>query len=226
VRRAISARRTTGLVQVHMIDTSQLILFIGAALALLLVPGPAVLYIVTRSVNQGRPAGLASVLGIEAASLVHVAAASLGLSAILVSSALAFNVVKYLGAAYLIYLGMRKLFAKEDVQTAFVAQHEPLRRVFAQGIVVNLLNPKTALFFFAFLPQFVRVESGSVPLQIFSLGMLFVCLATLTDSSYSLISSAVAGRLKSSTRFVSGSKYVTALVYVGLGLTTALASKK
>jgi threonine/homoserine/homoserine lactone efflux protein len=209
-----------------MFEATQLALFLGASLALLLVPGPAVLYIVTRSVSQGRTAGMASVLGIEAASMVHIAAASLGLSAILVSSALAFNLVKYLGAAYLVYLGVRKLIEKEPVQESRPVERQPLLRIFAQGMLVNLLNPKTALFFFAFLPQFVRVGHGSPALQIFVLGILFVSLATLTDSIYSLVSSAVAGRVKGSSGFLAGSRVVTGLVYVGLGVTTALAGKQ
>lgn len=137
-----------------MFDPTKLYLFIIASLALLLVPGPAVLYIIGRSVSQGRPAGVASVLGIEVASLVHVTAAALGLSAILLSSALAFNVVKYLGAAYLIYLGIRTLLSKDKAPEEAAAKPDSLRRIFTQGVVVNLLNPKTALFFFAFLPQF------------------------------------------------------------------------
>lgn len=206
-----------------MFTPSQLLLFVTAALVLLLVPGPAVLYIVARSVNQGRLAGLASVLGIEAASLIHVAAAALGLSAILVSSALAFNLVRYAGAAYLIYLGVRKLLVKEaDIVSDTQREPASLRRIFAQGVVVNLLNPKTALFFFAFLPQFVSLERGNVTMQFLALGLLFVCMATCTDSTYSLLSSAIAGRLKSSPRFLSGQRYVTALVYVGLGVSALL----
>src|SRR4030067_954680 len=148
-----------------MFELSRLYLFVVAALALLLIPGPAVLYIVARSVNQGRPAGLASVLGIETASLLHTGAAALGLSAILLSSALAFDIVKYLGAAYLVYLGIRKLFAREEDQNSQVTKPEKLLRIYSQGLVVNLLNPKTALFFFAFLPQFVDTSRGNVTFQ-------------------------------------------------------------
>src|SRR5690348_8638222 len=130
-------------------------LFLLAALGLLLIPGPAVLYVVTRSAAQGRRAGLASVLGIESASLMHVTAASLGLSALLLTSALAFNIVKYLGAAYLIYLGLRTLLAREASQHMSVPAQRSGWQLFSKGFLVNLLNPKTALFFYAFLPQFV-----------------------------------------------------------------------
>lgn len=138
-----------------MFESSQLYLFLGASLALLLAPGPAVLYIVARSMNQGRMAGIVSVLGVESANFFHASAAALGLSAILVSSALAFDIVKYFGAAYLIYLGIRKLLVRQEEAQEKATKQESLSRIYSQGFVVNLLNPKTALFFFAFLPQFV-----------------------------------------------------------------------
>jgi len=211
-----------------MFQPTQLYLFILASLALLLVPGPAVLYIIGRSLSQGRPAGVASVLGIEAASLVHVTAAALGLSAILLSSALAFNLVKYLGAAYLVYLGIRSLLAKDKTPDDVVSKPHSLRRIFSQGVVVNLLNPKTALFFFAFLPQFVNPASGNVTLQIVLLGLLFISMATVTDSTYALLASSIAHRLKANLRFAQGQRYFAGLVYIGLGLTTAFSgsSKK
>src|SRR5512145_739647 len=165
-----------------MIDPSQLYLFIGASLALLLVPGPAVLYITARSANQGRLAGLVSVLAIETANFLQAVAATLGLSAILLSSALAFDVVKYLGAAYLIYLGIRRLLLREEGEDGGEINPEPLARIYWQGLVINLLNPKTALFFFAFLPQFVDPARGDVTTQTLLLGALFVGMACITDS--------------------------------------------
>jgi len=207
-----------------MLDTTKLTLFLIAAIGLLLVPGPSVLYIVTRSVSQGRAAGVVSVLGIAAASLIHIAAASLGLSAILLSSALAFGVVKYLGAAYLIFLGLRQLFRKEAdqaAQTQQAAKPQSLRRIFSQGFAVNLLNPKTALFFFAFLPQFVNLNGGNVSGQILLLGGLFVGMALITDGTYALLASLLADRLRSSQRFSKVQRYAAGVVYIGLGLTTA-----
>ena len=149
-----------------MFSLSGLSLFSAAALILLLTPGPAVLYIVARSLDQGRLAGFVSVLGIEVGNLVHVLAATLGLSAILVSSSLAFAVVKYLGAAYLIYLGVRRLIQCQAGLPAATFQPQRLRRIFRQGVLVAVFNPKTALFFFAFLPQFVDPSRGSVTLQL------------------------------------------------------------
>lgn len=209
-----------------MIDSSQLYLFIGAALALLLVPGPAVLYITARSASQGRMAGLVSVLAIETANFLQAAAAALGLAAIVYSSALAFDVVKYLGAAYLIYLGIGKLFFSTDKKSDESVKTESLWRIYWQGFVINLLNPKTALFFFAFLPQFVSPERGNITGQSFLLGAIFVLLAIVTDSLYALLASSLAEQLKGNRRFQKGGRYFAGLVYIGLGITTALTGSK
>ncbi|HSL46868.1 MAG TPA: LysE family translocator [Anaerolineales bacterium] len=209
-----------------MFEVSQLYLFLGATLALLLVPGPAVLYITARSANQGRLAGLVSVLAIETANFLQAVAATLGLSAILLSSALAFDVVKYLGAAYLIYLGVRKLLVREEASESGEIKPESLSRIYWQGFAINLLNPKTALFFFAFLPQFVNPDKGNVTAQTLVLGVLFVGLAIITDSLYALLASSLADRLRGSRHFQKGQRYFAGLVYVGLGITTALTGSK
>jgi threonine/homoserine/homoserine lactone efflux protein len=209
-----------------MIELSQLTFFMGATLALLLVPGPAVLYITARSANQGRLAGLVSVLAIETANFAQAVAATLGLSAILLSSALAFDVVKYLGAAYLIYLGVRKLLVSEEGAADEAIKKESLARIYWQGFVVNLLNPKTALFFFAFLPQFVDPDKGNVMGQTLLLGALFVGMAIITDSLYALLASSLAEKLKGSRNFQKGQRYFAGLVYVGLGITTAFTGSK
>lgn len=205
-----------------MIELSKLYLFMGAALVLLLVPGPAVLYITARSASQGRLAGLVSVLAIETANLIQAIAAALGLSAILLSSALAFNIVKYLGAAYLIYLGIKKLMASDNGLADEVIKQESLSRIYWQGFAVNILNPKTALFFFAFLPQFVDPARGNVIAQNLLLGAVFVGMAIITDSMYALLVSSVAGRLSGNRRFQKGGRNFAGLVYIGLGITTAL----
>ncbi|MBK9006076.1 MAG: Homoserine/homoserine lactone efflux protein [Anaerolineales bacterium] len=204
-----------------MIDPSKLSLFIVAAVALLLVPGPAVLYITARSASQGRAAGLVSVLAIETANLIQAVAAGLGLSAILLSSALAFDVVKYLGAGYLIYLGIRKLRSPEQAADEEIKQ-DSLHQIYWQGVAVNILNPKTALFFFAFLPQFVDPARGNVIAQNLLLGLIFVALAIVTDSLYALAISAFADQLRGNQRFQTGGRYFAGLVYVALGITTAL----
>ncbi len=204
---------------------ANLLLFVTATLALLLVPGPAVIYIMTRSIDQGRTAGLVSVAGIESAAFVHTLAAALGLSAILLSSALAFDIVKYIGAAYLIYLGVQKLLSKDEDDAEAVVPKQSLGQIYKQGVIVNLLNPKTALFFFAFLPQFVDPTHGSVTIQIVMLGLIFVGMATVTDGIYAIISSLLAGWLRGNKRFKRVQRYVSGTVYVGLGITTALAGR-
>lgn len=209
-----------------MNEPSSLIVFIGASLALLLLPGPAVLYITARSTSQGRMAGFVSVLAIEAANLAQAIAAGLGLSAILLSSALAFDVVKYLGAAYLIYLGIRKLLTKEEAGAGQEVKRESLSQIFWQGFVVNILNPKTALFFFAFLPQFVNPAKGNVALQTLSLGVLFVALAFVTDNVYAFAAGSLAEKLNTNAKFQKGQKYFAGLIYIGLGVTTALTGSK
>ncbi len=209
-----------------MIEPSKLYLFMGAALVLLLIPGPAVLYITARSASQGHMAGLVSVLAIETANFLQAAAAALGLSAILLSSALAFNVVKYLGAAYLIYLGIRKLLSSDNGSDKEKIKQESLSRIYWQGFAVNILNPKTALFFFAFLPQFVDPSKGNVTSQTLLLGAIFVGMAIVTDSMYAFLTSSIAGRLSGSRRFQKGGRYFAGLIYIGLGVTTALTGTK
>ena len=205
---------------------STIALFLLAALGLLLIPGPAVLYIVTRSIAQGRRAGLASVLGIELAGLIHAAAAALGLSALLLTSALAFSVVKYVGAAYLIYMGVRTLLTRQEHHAASVSTPKSLFELFTQGFLVNLLNPKTALFFYAFLPQFVNPARGAVVGQILLLGALFVLLASCTDSLYALLSSTLGQWLTHNVGFQRIQRYVTGSIYIILGVTTAVAGSE
>jgi threonine/homoserine/homoserine lactone efflux protein len=205
---------------------SSVTLFLVAALGLLLIPGPSVLYILTHSAAQGRRAGLASVGGIELASLTHTLAATLGLSALLLTSALAFSVVKYLGAAYLIYLGVRTLLARHESSQTAVPAPRSFSRLFAQGFLVQLLNPKSALFFYAFLPQFVDPARGAVTRQILVFGVLFVLLASCTDSLYALLGSTVGKFLTRNVRFRKGQRYVTGGMYIVLGVTAAVAGSE
>jgi threonine/homoserine/homoserine lactone efflux protein len=201
-------------------DFDALALFSLAALALLVVPGPAVLYIVVQSAEHGRLAGLVSVAGIHLGTLVHIAAAAVGLSALIVSSAIAFSVVKYAGAAYLVYLGVRRLLAREPAE--LVAGHdEPLWHLFTRGVVVNVLNPKTALFFLAFLPQFVD-PSKTVWTQIVVLGLTFVALGFLSDGVYALVAGTLSRWLRERRRAL---RYVSGSIFVGLGVTAALARR-
>lgn len=208
-----------------MPDPASLGLFAVAALALLLVPGPAVLYVVARSIHQGRRAGLASVLGIHVGTLVHIAAATAGLSALIVSSAIAFTAVKIAGAVYLVGLGLWTLFSRRAESEIALGGERNLRRAFEQGIVVNVLNPKTALFFLAFLPQFVDRDASHPALQIAFLGLLFAALGLVTDSLWALASGTAGGVLRRSRRIVRGQRYVTGSVYVVLGVAAAFGGR-
>src|SRR5262249_30955559 len=176
-------------------------LYLVAALILLAIPGPAVLFVIAQSVGRGRRVGLVSVLGLHAGSLVHVAAAALGISSLLLASATAFSVVKYAGAAYLVLLGLRRLLTRQTGPGAPVGRAAGLARHFRQGFVANVLNPKTALFFFAFLPQFVDPAHGLPALQVTILGLTFVALGLVTDGLWALASSTAGERLRRSTRF-------------------------
>jgi threonine/homoserine/homoserine lactone efflux protein len=202
---------------------SSLLLFVSAALVLLAIPGPAVFYVTSRSIGQGRSAGLVSALGIGVGTLFHVAAAALGLSALLMSSAIAFSVVKYLGAAYLIFLGIQKIVREESIASSEQSGRIQLSRIFGQGIVVNVLNPKTALFFFAFLPQFVDISRGRVAGQIMFLGLLFAVMGVLSDSVWALLAGTLAHALKRNTRWMRTQRYVSGGMLISLGLATAFA---
>jgi threonine/homoserine/homoserine lactone efflux protein len=208
-----------------MPDPTLLGLFIVASLVLLLTPGPAVLFIVARSVAQGRSAGLVSVLGIHLGTIVHIVAAAVGLSALLVSSALAFAIVKYLGAAYLIWMGIRTLLAKDPEPAAAAVPSERLARVFRDGFVVNLFNPKTAIFFLAFLPQFVD-PARAVHWQILVLGLTFMGLGVLSDGMFALVAGAAGDFLRRNRRFLRLQRWFAGTSFIGLGITAALATRK
>jgi threonine/homoserine/homoserine lactone efflux protein len=204
-------------------DLSTLAVFMAASLALAVVPGPAVLYIVARSVDQGRGAGLVSALGIGTGGLVHVVAATIGLSSLLASSATAFTVVKYAGAAYLIVLGVRRLLTREQISDETARPPVARQRIFRDGVVVNVLNPKTALFFLAFLPQFVDPNAAAAPLQIFLLGLIFVAIALCSDSVWALTAGALGGWLRRSRWYLGVKRWVTGTVFVALGLSATRA---
>jgi threonine/homoserine/homoserine lactone efflux protein len=205
-------------------DATSLGLFAAAAALLLLTPGPAVLFIVARSVEQGRVAGLVSVCGITSGTFVHIAAAALGLSAVLASSTLAFALIKYAGAAYLITIGVRRLLSRSEAPAAAIElQRRSLARLYRDGFIVNLLNPKTALFFLAFLPQFVDPSRGAVAFQIAFLGVMFAGMGFLSDSVYALAAGTAGQWVKRNSHYLRWERYVTGTVFIGLGVTAAFA---
>lgn len=196
------------------------------AMLLLLVPGPAVLYITSRSIGLGRAAGLVSAMGIAVGTLFHVAAATLGLSALLVSSATAFQFVKYAGAAYLIYLGIRTLRGGDTAMLDASNGRRNLGSIFGQGVLVNLLNPKTALFFLAFLPQFVDPARGHATLQIFELGVLFALMGWVSDSVWATIAGTFGTRLRGNVRLRSTQRKISGGVLIALGVASAFSGAK
>jgi threonine/homoserine/homoserine lactone efflux protein len=202
---------------------SALVLFVSASFVFLVIPGPAVFYVVGRSIGQGRAAGLVSVLGIHVGTLIHVAAAAVGLSALLASSAAAFAVVKYMGAAYLIYLGVQKLRNEESLDVSRAASGIKLRRIFVEGVVVNVLNPKTALFFLAFLPQFVDPSRGNVVGQILFLGILLTAMGLTSDTLWALSAGTVAHLLRGNPRWMRTQRYVSGGMLISLGVASAFA---
>lgn len=203
-----------------MPDATTLALFAAATTALLLVPGPSVLFIVARTLEHGRRGGLVSMLGVECGALLHVAAATVGVSALVAASPAALLVVKVAGAGYLLVLGVRAL--RRPRELALEGGGSSPRRLFRQGLVVDALNPKTAMFFLAFLPQFVDADAGAVAGQTLVLGLCFVALAMLSDGGYALLAGALAERLRRSPAARTRLRRVSGAAYLGLGALTAL----
>ncbi len=206
-----------------MPETTTLALFLAAAVALVVVPGPSILYIVARGIDQGRAAAVVSVLGVETGSLVHVLAATLGLSALLATSAVAFGVVKFAGAAYLIYLGLRTLLSPPPAASASPIAPRSLRRIYGQGIIVQVFNPKVALFFLAFIPQFVDPRRGPVPAQTLLFGGILVATGIVISGAYALAAGSAGGWLRRNAGFARAQRWVAGSVYLGLGVATAVA---
>lgn len=198
-------------------------LFIVVSLAIIVAPGPDNIYVLTRGVAQGREVALASAWGMCSGLLFHTTLAAVGLSAILVRSAGAFSVVKYCGAAYLIYLGVRAFLSKEEftfsAQKAYPAR---LRSFFFRGMTMNLLNPKVAMFFLAFLPQFASSETDGLGLRLLALGMIFALLSLIVFSTIAVFSGILGDKLSKSPRYVNALRWLTACVLIGLGVSLAL----
>ena len=199
-----------------MPSIESLLAFGIASLALLVIPGPAVLYIINRSVADGRNVALAAVAGLEIGNFMHVIAATVGLSAVIATSAAAFSAVKWIGAGYLIYIGIRTLATKPQAVSQL---NDPMsrRRAFTQGIVVNTFNPKVALFFLSFLPQFIDADRGSAALQSLVLGSTFVVLGCISDSLFAVLASALRGTLLRGKSLPFVQRYVAGSVFIALG---------
>ena len=207
-----------------MPDPSTLIPFVIASAILVLIPGPAVLYIVSTGIGRGRRMALASMLGIETGALFHVAAAAVGLSAVVASSVLAYSLIKYAGAAYLVYLGIKTLRNRDDSNPLKIPGATSARGAFKRGVIVNILNPKLALFFLAFLPQFVVPTRGSVAPQLVFLGLLFISVAIVIDGIYAMTSGMIGNLLNRSQRFADGQRKLAGVTYLALGATALFSS--
>jgi threonine/homoserine/homoserine lactone efflux protein len=200
-------------------EGSTLLLFAGTSLALLAVPGPAVIYVVTRSLDQGRAAGIVSMLGVEAGTFAYALAAAAGLTGLIAASQTGFTVVKYAGAAYLIYLGVQRLLGRKQPQDHVSSARS---RLFLRGLLVQLLNPKIAIFFLAFLPQFVDSSRGPIAAQILVLGTIFTALAVLSDGAYVVLAGAVGGWMRTGRTARRRLARLSGGVYLGLGVGAAL----
>jgi threonine/homoserine/homoserine lactone efflux protein len=205
-----------------MPSSSTYAVFLATAIALLLVPGPAVLYVVTRSIEMGRAGGLASVAGITTGTVAYVALAAAGLSSLLLASTAAFDAVRYVGAAYLVFLGARRLLGRGLEEADAEAVPRTRRRAYMQGILVNLTNPKTIVFVFAFLPQFVDPDAQHAWLQVLVLGLSFTLLGFLSDSMYALAAGSIADRLRGSAGIARVQRWFGGGVLVGLGILAAV----
>jgi threonine/homoserine/homoserine lactone efflux protein len=199
-----------------------LALFIAAGLALNITPGPDMLYVAARGASEGRPAGIVSALGIGAGTLVHIALVAAGLAAVLAAVPVAYLAIRLGGAAYLIYLGIRGLMARPSA-AALPLEPATLGAIFRQGVITNVLNPKVALFFLAFLPQFVDASRGNPALQVIALGLIFDFTGTMVNLAVAVGSSRVAARLRTQSGWL---QRVTGVIFVALGLRLAFATRQ
>ncbi len=208
-----------------MLDVNSLLLFMTATIILNITPGPDMLYVIARSVGQGRAAGIASSLGIAAGCFVHILAVTFGLASLMMAVPAAYEIIKYAGAAYLIYLGIRILITRQTKNAETPIEEASLRKIFLQGVITNVLNPKVALFFLAFLPQFVNREAN-VAAQIIFLGVLFNTSGTLVNVIVALAASYTGIQFKTRIGNSSVFRWLTGGVFIGLGVRLALLERR
>lgn len=207
-----------------MLDGTRLLIFVTVVIILVITPGPNTLYIIARSLQGGYRTGIVSCIGISLATLIHIAGAAIGLTALLSSSVLIFSLIKYTGAAYLVWIGVKTLATRQQGELLLPNQSGKIASGIRQGFLVNLLNPKTALFFVAFLPQFIEPSLGRVSLQVILLGTILVSIGMISDCTYALVASVVGKWLRESLSLFQSLRYVAGSVYLLLGAVTALKS--
>lgn len=210
-----------------MPDFATFTLFLTAAFILSITPGPGILYTLARSLNGGKSEGILSALGLFTGGLVHVIAAAIGISSLLMTSAVAFTVVKYAGAAYLIYIGLKTLFSQDTLSSAAADVVKPKRQgsVFYQGVLTEVLNPKTALFFLAFIPQFIDVANGHVFTQFLFLGLVTDLLNLAVDLMVATFAGPIGYKLRTNYRFRQGQRITSGCTMIGLGAYVAVAEQ-
>ncbi len=215
-------------VEFGMPDLATLGLFLTAAFILSITPGPGILYTLARSLNGGKSEGILSALGLSVGGLVHVFAAAIGISSLLMTSAVAFAMVKYAGAAYLVYLGLRTLLSQDtlSINTASVVTSKHRVSAFYQGIITEVLNPKTALFFLAFIPQFIIVENGNIFMQFLFLGLITDVLNLVVDVVVATFAGPIGQKLQANYRFRQGQRLTSGCTLIGLGAYVAVADQK
>jgi threonine/homoserine/homoserine lactone efflux protein len=204
-----------------MFDLASIVTYVAVVIGLFLIPGPAVLLVITRTVQGGRKVGIATGLGVASGDLIHTLSAALGLSAVLMTSALAFNVVKIAGACYLIYLGARAFFAKSSTTVRMQLPDVSSTQAYFQAVVAEVLNPKTAIFFLAFLPQFIHPESGSSLSQFAVLGLIFSGLSAIYTSLISISIRPLSQLIKGLSRLRRWEGKIIGTLFVGLGVKVA-----
>ena len=209
-----------------MFDTATLFAYLVASIAIILAPGPAQALVIARSISDGKKLGVVTGIGLNVGTIIHAVAAALGLSAILATSAMAFAVVKYLGAAYLVYLGVKALLTKEVQQAETGSSSASPRQVFRKAVVIGILNPKVAIFFLAFLPQFVDPQRGSVFWQFLILGLILAALDVVYESVLAFVADSLSGWFTNSQRFAVWRQRVTGVVLIGLGVRLALTERE
>jgi len=208
-----------------MADLNYWLLFLSTAIALNIAPGPDVIYILTKTIANGRKIGFASSLGVCTGALFHVFAAAIGLSAILVTSSLAFTIVKFIGVGYLLYLAYQAFNSAGthlNISSKQARKKETFWGAFKQGVLIDILNPKVAIFFMAFLPQFVRVGHGSVPMQLLMLGILIILIAIVVEFAYVLLASVLTNKINNSKTFSRWLDWLVGTIFVALGIRLAI----
>lgn len=209
-----------------MPDTTTLLAFIGASMIVLLTPGPGVLYVITRGAFQGRKAAVVSAAGLSVGALAHVAFAVIGLSALLAASAAAFTIVKYAGAAYLVWIGVQMILSRSRLSPGAAPPAQPMRRLFLDGVIITIFNPKVAIFFLAYLPLFVDPAAGPVWQQLLLLGVIYAVLSFFSDSAYGILAGTAGGWVRRRVLHSPVMQWISGGIFVGLGVFTALASQE